>query len=871
MSFPPKAPSDLLRLNSYRIINQLALIEELAPWTDTATITVNGAYRALWTILAKGAPLCALLNMLGPPYVDSEDGNTPGRDFVQIFVDRLRDYEDRKVVGMGELVQVDDIFGGTAAGYARMLKAVERVLVALEGVYPDLYSLPSNAERERMKLVKSLVDSEEVHTELLSMVAESAHILTAANEPRIECLLVHRTHLKQYHNQVLLELRRAATAPWSESWTKVFATNDPAFVTRIVSAYRSICVHYLPIRDFLEDQLATLDADLRVHARTLLDIIGRIPVRLFECCDILRSILHVSTPTSHTSYAGLCQVIVQIQDATDTLDEMSYQVRGMRATKILDLRADGWGLSMDPGPLILDDILHIHGLNHSFCVLLFDDALLCCTNLEEYQHARYPIYSWELGPALRSSSKLPLSQVVRRAALTRMVVFDEEGFDLVWMDAQGEEHAIPFVCTSPGQLDQWRSTLSSFLPVVDSETQTNVLHIPSARPRRRSRPWSVRGNKSVSSLVPDLFAPEITSSPAMLPASLDTGVPALSLNSQPPQPCTSVPTSPPPLNAETIQHEGSTITDLTGHVLKKGHYPLTGGGYSDVWKGIWVDGSQQKHVAIKVIRSDSKSNDRLQTCLARELAVWRDMAHPHVLPLLGVVTDFGPHMSMVCPWMENGSVTRYLERCGDLVGMVERMGLVSQVAEGLAYLHARGVVHGDLTGANVLVNDQHEAVLCDFGLSMMVAELSEGKDGQSQGSVVGGAVRWADARLYQQSRDASMDSGIDVSGDVSGDGDEPDVVMAAPSMASDIYSFGSVMLEILSGRIPYHYVRSDAQVIIEVYLGRKPRRPSRTFVNEKQWEFIQTCWDEDVERRPEVGDVVLAVAEMLRELKGGKQ
>lgn len=272
-------------------------------------------------------------------------------------------------------------------------------------------------------------------------------------------------------------------------------------------------------------------------------------------------------------------------------------------------------------------------------------------------------------------------------------------------------------------------------------------------------------------------------------------------------------------------------------------------------------------VAIKVVRSDSKSRDKLQNCLARELTVWRDMAHPHVLPLLGVVSDFGPYMSMVCPWMENGSVTRYLERCGDLVGMVERMGLVAQVADGLAYLHARGVIHGDLTGANVLVNDQHEAVLCDFGLSMMLAELSDGKDGQSQGSVVGGAVRWADARLYQQSRDASMDSGIDVSEDI----DEPEVVMAAPSTASDIYSFGSVMLEILSGRIPYHYVRSDAQVIIEVYLGRKPRRPSRTFVTEQQWEFIQRCWEDEVQLRPEIDDVVCTVAELLCKTKGVKQ
>ena len=57
--------------------------------------------------------------------------------------------------------------------------------------------------------------------------------------------------------------------------------------------------------------------------------------------------------------------------------------------------------------------------------------------------------------------------------------------------------------------------------------------------------------------------------------------------------------------------------------------------------------------------------------------MWKQLSHPHVLPLYGTVNDFGPCISMICPWMENGSVSKYLERCGDIVSIQERLRIVS--------------------------------------------------------------------------------------------------------------------------------------------------------------------------------------------------
>lgn len=46
--------------------------------------------------------------------------------------------------------------------------------------------------------------------------------------------------------------------------------------------------------------------------------------------------------------------------------------------------------------------------------------------------------------------------------------------------------------------------------------------------------------------------------------------------------------------------------------------------------------------------------------LRRELRVWKELQHPNIVPLFGVVSDYGPYVSMVSPWMENGNLNKFL-------------------------------------------------------------------------------------------------------------------------------------------------------------------------------------------------------------------
>ncbi|KAH7919501.1 kinase-like protein [Leucogyrophana mollusca] len=280
--------------------------------------------------------------------------------------------------------------------------------------------------------------------------------------------------------------------------------------------------------------------------------------------------------------------------------------------------------------------------------------------------------------------------------------------------------------------------------------------------------------------------------------------------------------------------------DLTGQITTEDKYPTAHGGFSDIWRGTWNKDSTSIDVAVKVIRTDLSAsledNEKKQKSLRRELQVWRRLCHQNVLPLYGLTSGFGHFQSMVCPWVENGTLNKYLEKRHKDLGDRRRWELIRDVAAGLHYLHSCSVIHGDLSGSNVLIDHSGKACLSDFGLSTVVH--------QFQGthyftSSIRGAVRWAAPELFEVSED---------------DIDSPPL----PTTRSDIYSFGSVMLQTLSGAIPYCHLRNDAQVLIAKVKGSTPKRPPSHEVNDVQWDFIQRCWSTHKRGidRPSINEIV---------------
>jgi serine/threonine protein kinase len=130
--------------------------------------------------------------------------------------------------------------------------------------------------------------------------------------------------------------------------------------------------------------------------------------------------------------------------------------------------------------------------------------------------------------------------------------------------------------------------------------------------------------------------------------------------------------------------------------------------------------------------------------------MWKHLTHPNILPLLGVTID---GFQLVSNWISGGHLLGYIQKNSD----ADRLGLVgvpplclshtyshyqlSDVADGLCYLHSCNCIHGDLKGVrdrstlrfptiltphqlNILVDDSGHALITDFGLSTVARNLS---------------------------------------------------------------------------------------------------------------------------------------------------
>ncbi|KIJ12135.1 hypothetical protein PAXINDRAFT_83330, partial [Paxillus involutus ATCC 200175] len=232
----------------------------------------------------------------------------------------------------------------------------------------------------------------------------------------------------------------------------------------------------------------------------------------------------------------------------------------------------------------------------------------------------------------------------------------------------------------------------------------------------------------------------------------------------------------------------------------------------------------------------------------RELKTWANLDHVNILPLFGTTMNFGRFPAMVCPWLENGSLTSYLERRHDTLNPVERVSLISDAAAGLQYLHSQSIVHGDLSGSNVLVDGNGRACISDFGLSTLLTKI--GGSTYAASSHAGGTLRWTAPEL------------LDLQ--VPDDGEN-----LVPRPLSDVYSFGRIMLQVLTGKVPYHYYISEGKVLSAILQGIIPMRPDPPVVTDSQWSFMQRCWMpvDAIESRPRADEIVEFSRQQLVEME----
>ncbi|KAG8771712.1 hypothetical protein FRC12_003461 [Ceratobasidium sp. 428] len=188
---------------------------------------------------------------------------------------------------------------------------------------------------------------------------------------------------------------------------------------------------------------------------------------------------------------------------------------------------------------------------------------------------------------------------------------------------------------------------------------------------------------------------------------------------------------------------------------------------------------------------------------------------------------------MVSPWVENGSLPSYLEKRPG----TDRCDMSTQICNGVAYLHQTGVIHGDLKGNNVLVSDQGVPVITDFGNAVLEQGTMQFTETVKQG---GFTPRWTAPEILED--------------------------QVKQSREADVYALGMTILEIITGKLPYYYIRNVVALIKAVAIKKEtPKRPeesipSNSLHGDALWLLLMSCWEQEPEKRPDADEVVEIVS-----------
>ncbi|KAK1231731.1 hypothetical protein PQX77_005140 [Marasmius sp. AFHP31] len=268
------------------------------------------------------------------------------------------------------------------------------------------------------------------------------------------------------------------------------------------------------------------------------------------------------------------------------------------------------------------------------------------------------------------------------------------------------------------------------------------------------------------------------------------------------------------------------------NVKKIGKHPVAAGGFGDVWKGTIGDSSEP--ICLKVMKVYLNSDfKKLSIAYIREAILWRQMEHPNLLPFLGIYQlEDAQELCLVSPWMEKGNLVEFLKATDR--EDIDHHTLVYDVASGLAYLHSKKLVHGDLKGVNILVTRSLRACIADFGLSRIAD--TQGLGVTTSNTRSAGTMRWqAPELLYSQ----------------------------PPSMESDVYSFACVCYEIFTGLRPFPELANVMEVIFAVAQGKCPTRPQEAFeLSDAMWTLMTECWNMTPSSRPTASQIVERVRNM---------
>ncbi len=207
----------------------------------------------------------------------------------------------------------------------------------------------------------------------------------------------------------------------------------------------------------------------------------------------------------------------------------------------------------------------------------------------------------------------------------------------------------------------------------------------------------------------------------------------------------------------------------------------------------------KRHVAIKLLPPELAYRSEIRSRFLREAETAAQLSHPHIVPIYAVdEVDGLVYFAMAC--VDGDNLGKRIHDRGPLP-VDDARRILAEVADALAYAHARGVVHRDIKPDNILLDtDEDRALVTDFGIARAIIEGSDARL-TATGMAIG-------TPAYMSPEQSAGDREIDG--------------------RSDLYSLGVVAYQMLAGELPFQATSTPAMLV--KHLSERPvpiqqRRP----------------------------------------------
>ncbi|KAE8724925.1 mechanosensitive ion channel protein 6-like [Hibiscus syriacus] len=276
-------------------------------------------------------------------------------------------------------------------------------------------------------------------------------------------------------------------------------------------------------------------------------------------------------------------------------------------------------------------------------------------------------------------------------------------------------------------------------------------------------------------------------------------------------------------NQVAIPNDGTDVWEIDPRHVKFGN-KVASGSYGDLFKGTYCS----QEVVIKVLKPERINTD-MQKEFAQEVFIMRKVRHKNVVKFIGACTK-PPNLFIITEFMSGGSVYDYLHKHKGVFKLPTLLKVAIDVSKGMDYLHQNNIIHRDLKAANLLMDENEVVKVADFGVARV----------KTQSGVMTaetGTYRWM----------------------------APEVIEHKPyDHKADVFSFGIVLWELLTGKIPYEFLTPLQAAVGVVQKGLRPTIPKHT--NSKLTELLERCWQQDPSLRPDFAEIIEILQQIAKEV-----